>query len=132
MEKSKAMERNRQIRKDLSQGRGIAIDIVNKGFARLSRICRKKGISLIVIYPPQRALFEGKELREIPEFLLPELGKKYDFPTLDLSSIFLEKGQMKKNPASYYYYDELHFNKNGCRLVAETLFLYLSKNKSLP
>ncbi len=51
---------------------------------------------------------------------LSDICKKYNISCLDLAS------QMPKDTSVFY--DDCHFNENGCNLLANTLFEYMTKN----
>ena len=96
----------------------------------LKRFLDKKNINLIVVLYPWPFEIDNKEIREkYLKFIVPSLDN-LDVDNIVIYEDFL-KGNIYENIGRYYLYNDIHFNKNGNKIITNNLINYLNKWKNL-
>ena len=85
----------------------------------------KKSINLIVVLYPWPFEIDDKEIRErYLEFIVPSLDE-INVKKLVIYQDFL-KGNIYENISKNYLYNDIHFNKNGNKIITNNLINYLN------
>ena len=92
----------------------------------LKKFLDKKNINLIVVLYPWPFEIDNKEIRDkYLKFIVPLLDNS-DVDNIVIYEDFL-RGNIYENIGRYYLYNDIHFNKNGNKIITNNLINYLNK-----
>jgi len=99
---------------------------VEQEFLNISNISKRIGASLVIIYTPLPSNSIKKEFQSYPAGRLENWCRLNGIFFIDLSLI------LEKNNMDSFYWKEGHFNTEGHKIIAETIFLNLTKQRLVP
>ena len=86
----------------------------------------KKNVNLIVVLYPWPFEIDDKEIREkYLEFIVPSLDE-INVNKLVIYQDFL-KGNIYENISENYLYNDIHFNKNGNKIITNNLISFINQ-----
>ncbi len=93
-------------------------------FAELKRLSVEHDFRLFLIGFPARPQVEDQMLFDYPQQQLAPLSRELDVPYLDLLPVFRSEHRRQETPL---FYDHAHQTPAGNRLIAESVYRFLSE-----
>ena len=96
------------------------IEFSIENLSNLKNFLERRDIRLVVVlYPWSFEIDDSSIGKKYLEFIIPLL-RKNNIKTLSVYDEFF-KGNIYENIGKYYLYNDIHFNKNGNKIIANNL-----------
>lgn len=97
---------------------------------RLHSLCQEHQIQMtLVVYPWPRQIF-AKDLDSLQVSIWRQFCRERKIPFLDLFPVFINQIPAEKIIKDYFIEGDVHWNRNGHKLVAETFLAFWSQDRS--
>ena len=102
------------------------IEFSIKNLSKLKNILDKKNINLLVVlYPWSFEIDDPKIRKKYLEFIIPLLNEN-EIKNISVYQDFLD-GNIYENIRKKFLYNDIHYNKNGNRVIVNNLIKYLNR-----